>query len=287
MNIGNAYQILSDVRDDLNEFSDAYVQGTDTSGAYSNRQLMKAINLSQGMIHALLMQRKKAFFLKLVDASVVNSVYTLPPDFGSLRVFQDANYTKVFRIPPELTRVLNQEGSKKYYHEQAGTYILNKSGVTETYRIYYYWKPRELDTGMSSAGAAATVTLATTAKKRADYYNGMGIENVTDDETDTISDYTAARVATVSNTWAASKYYGIVSDLPEAFHEHIAPLATIIIKNRSVVSMEKASKEEIFDANQALVTAMGAWAPLSEDEDIEDNFQDYEPTVPFWGGILT
>jgi hypothetical protein len=66
----------------------------------------------------------------------------------------------------------------------------------------------------------------------------MKIENVTDSTVDVISDYAATRVATVTNTWASSKYYGIVSDLPEIFQPLIAEYAILQLKKNPKVPLQ-------------------------------------------------
>lgn len=105
---------------------------------------------------------------------------------------------------------------------------------------------------MSSAGGALSLTLATTASNLADYYNGMLIEDITDSWTDTITDYSAARVATLAaQTGAASKYYGIVSELPEEFHELIGPKALLLMKE-SHKALKTPSKSEMDNFYMAL-----------------------------------
>ena len=122
-----------------------------------------------------------------------------------------------------------------------------------------------------------SITLASTAKKIADYYNGMKIENVTDDWVDTISDYTEDRVATITETGAASKYYGIVSDLPEMFHDLIAPKAVLYIKAESPLSEEKPAASDRTDWMMDFREALRAYAGPELDKNPAYLFEDFEP----------
>ena len=98
--------------------------------------------------------------------------------------------------------------------------------------FYYVSRCRKLDIGNVKRGRSPfSHPGSRTARKEADYYNGMKIENITDNWFDTISDYTAAQVATLAaQTGAASKYYGLISELPEDFHGLIAPKAILLMK---------------------------------------------------------
>jgi len=282
----NAYRILSDVREDINDFSTDKVQGSDTSGVFQNNQLMKKINDAQHLLYAYLITRIKEEFLVKADASVVDSEYSLPWNFGRLEVFKDDDKRKVFRVDPQQLHVANSEGFRRFYYQKGRSYILDRDSVTATFEIWYYKRCRELDMGTCSAGAATSITLASTAKKIADYYNGMTIENITKDWVDTIDDYSAARVATISETAASSDYYGIVSELPETFHHLIHPLAVILLKNSSPLVMEKPSKRETDAFNELLRSELLAFAGSSFDVDIEELFIDFDPVTPTGIGII-
>jgi hypothetical protein len=113
---------------------------------------------------------------------------------------------------------------------------MDSSSYTEAVTLYYVSKPRDIHLGLTSAGGALSATLdANYAKKIASYYNNMVIEDLgvagaSSNVPDTITGYTNALVATVSGTWAASHYYGLVSELPEALHNFIARRATILMR---------------------------------------------------------
>lgn len=282
----NCYEILANVRYGINEYSSAYMAGTDTTCPHQNSYLVRMINRAQRHIYNMLLQREKGIFLESASLTGVNSVFTLPWDFGRLAYFKDENGAQVFPVPVQKLKATNATGSDRLYYRDGNTFVLDKAGVTETYTLLYYRKARDLDQGSSSTGGAQTVTLASTAKGIADYYNGMVVENVTDNTVDTISDYTAVRVATVSNTWAASKTYGIVSDLPEMFHFLIAPKAIHYTKAESPVIQEKPTQSELLLWVEMFRETFKAYVG-TEDVDIEEIFCDYGMPARTFTGIVT
>jgi hypothetical protein len=120
------------------------------------------------------------------------------------------------------------------------------------------------------------MTLATTASRIADYYNGMIIENVTDNWVDTISDYTAAGVITLgTQTLATSKYYGLVSELPEPVHSLIASRAVLKAKREHPASQEKPTELDYKVWASELTTIMSSYFDIRDDISIEEIFTDY------------
>lgn len=277
----NCYEILSQVRQGINEYSTGLLQGTDTSGPHQNSYLVKKINEAVKFIYAILLRRIPEAFFESTSLTGSNSVFTLPWDFGRLLYFKDENGDQVFPLDPKKGKLENETGNDRLYYRSNNTLVLDKAGVSETYTLLYYRKPRELDQGISSAGGSQSLTLATSAKLLADYYNGMKIEVITDDFVDEIADYTAARVATISGTGAASKYYGIVSDLPEPFHHLIAPKAIHLVKLESPVIQEKVTQASLQEWDRQLSMDISAYAS-ADDIDYEDLFADYDED----GGII-
>lgn len=272
----NGYTLLEKVRILLNEYSTAYCQATDTTGKYLNSQIMDGINAAQRYIYNVLFTRMPQLFEEEVELTGVSSVYTLPSDFGKLRYFKNSDGYQIFPISTAQRRLTASAGSDRLYYRNGNTLVLDKPSLTDVCTLIYYRKPREIEQGVSSDGGAASVTLATTAKAIADYYNGLTIENVTDSTVDAISDYSAARVATVTNTWAASKYYGTVSDLPEMFHYLMIPRAVFEITGNYPVVQEKPQKSGVEMFNDQLIMALRAYA--GEDLDIypEDIWTSYD-----------
>jgi len=273
----NAYEILSQVRYDINEYSTAYMQATDTSGAFQNAQLMTKINQAQRIIFNFLFSQVPELFLTSASLTFASSISTLPSDFYRFKRLENSDGVKISPIGIDEKHVYDDAGSSFLYYRYGNTLRLDKDGESGTYTLWYYTRPRELDQGTTAAGGAATVTLATTAKKIADYYNNMMIEDITGDATDTISDYSAARVCTVTNTWAASRYYGIITEMPESFAHLIQPRATILCKGLPQ-SPEKPLKTELMDFSEMMRATLIGYAGTSfTDVSYEDIINDFQP----------
>jgi len=284
----NCHRLLSDVRKGIGEYdtSDAYVNGTDTSGQFTNEEIVAEINKAQRFIYALLVRRIPGQFLKSASLTGSNSVFTLPWDFATLREFRDENGHKVHKIGVRDFKANAATGSARHYSRRGNTLTLEKSGISDTYTLWYTSKPRDLNQGSSAAGGALSITLAASAAGIADYYNDMIIENVTDAWVDTISDYTAARVCTIAaQTGAASKYYGIVSELPELFHHLIAPRAIITMKDTYPHSKEKSTSQERANFSDDLKTALGFFGREGDDVPIEEVFSAYGSSARALHGI--
>jgi len=266
----NCYSLLEKVRVQLNEHSTGYVQGTDTTGKYSNTQIVDGINAARKHIYNLLLTRIPYEFEEEIELTGVNSVYTLPADFGQLRYFKDSDGNQIHPISTNQRRKTSGAGNGNLYYRKGNTLVIDKAGATEVCTLIYYRKCRDLDQGKASAGGAASITLATSAKKLIDYYNGLTIENITKDWVDTISDYSAARVATVLETAAANDYYGIVCDMPEPFHHLYVPRAVFeitgnfpVVYNRSLVGGTGALGWTVF--NEDFMSTLKAYAGGSLD----------------------
>jgi len=270
----NCYDILSDVREGLHDHSTALVQGTDTAGSVSNTAIIRQINAAQRFVHLGVRRRDKGIFIESADIVGASSVFTLPWDFGSIRLFKDASGNKVFPVSIESVPNSSGTGNKREYYRKGNTLILTKSGVSDTYTLWYNKKPRDITTGKAQAGAATSITLAVSAKMIADYYNGLGIEDKTAAFVDTITDYSAARVAVITNTGVADDYYGIVSELPEPFHFLLAPLAIILMKMQPDAE-EPPGKLEVEMWNAMFIAAMVDYVGSDEDISAESIWCDY------------
>jgi len=215
----NCYAMLEEIRTDLNEYNTALVQGSE-AGAYDNSDIVRKINYSQRDIFNKLFVRFPELFYTSSAVTGSSGVYTIPSDLYKLSHIVNSNGDKIYNIPVKIKHLATQSGNANQYYRYGNTIVID-DGTSDALTFYYYEAPIDLTQGMSSAGGALSLTLDTTATPSADYYNGAKIENITDGWDDTISDYSAARVATITNTGAASKYYGTVSSLPEPFHHLI------------------------------------------------------------------
>lgn len=277
----NAYSILEAMRYGVNEHTSGLVQETETHGKYKNAQLMQYANEAQTHIYNMVMSYVPEAFLASESVSVVSSIITLPWDFGRLIRLLDADGKDVTAITVHAILPTTVTGSDNKYYRKGNTLVLQKSGVTDTYTLWYQRRPRELNQGSAQAGAAGSITLAATASLHDDYYNGMIIEDVTAGFVDTIDDYVGStKVATVTGSTAvAADFYGTVSDIPETFHFLIAPRAIQIAKTIHPASQEKPSKQELFLWAEQMAEAIRAFGGNSGDVRPESVWCD------FGGGI--
>lgn len=277
----NAYRLVEDVRRGINEYSTVYMEATDTSCTHSNTLIVDNINQAQGFIYALLIKRIPGEFLTSASLTGVASVFTLPTDYGKLCIFKDDYNQKIFPIDIDKLKLSTSTGNKRLYYRKGNTLVLDRDSITDTYTLWYYKRPRDVDMGK----ATAENTLALTSKNIADYYNGMYIENVSDSEADLITDYTAARVITHTDTLDSADYYGIVPDIPEMFLDLIAPRAIMQMKllPTTQVTLTKADQDNFTDM---VITSIRAFAGASEDITVEELFLDLEPSTPMGSGIV-
>ncbi len=252
-----------------------YLTGADTTGPYSNAQIMDGINAAQRYIYSILLRRIPYEFEEEIALTGVASVYTLPANFGTLRFFKDSKGLQIHPIKPNQRRIASSSGTDQLYYRKGNTLVLDKAGITEVCTLLYYRKCRDIEQGKASAGGALSITLATTAKKLVDYYNGLTLENITKDWVDTIDDYATTRVATISETAAADDYYGTVSDIPEPFHFLMIPRAVFEITGNYPVSKEKPETPGIDLFNQQLIETLRAYAGEALDTHVEDIWCNY------------
>lgn len=275
---GNAYQILSDVRYGINEYSSGLVNGTDTTGSFINAELMRNINNAQNYLWGILKDAFPDYFLTSASLTFSSSAATLPSDLWKIKEIVDSDGYPIDPIALNQRHVTSGAGSSHHYYRYGNTVRIDADSVSDTGTIWYYKRCRELDTGSTSAGGALSATLATTSKAIADYYNGMSIENVTDSNVDVISDYSAARVCTTTTqTWASSKYYGIVSELPEIFQPLIAEYAILQLKKNPKVPLQ-VTQADVALFNEMLSGALRAFAgTLNGDQTMDQILNDFEP----------
>jgi len=281
----NAYRLLEEVRYGIGEYSDALVSGM-LPGTHRNEYLMNEINRAQMLIYALALDRIPGEFLKKADLTGVDSVFTLPADFAQVIIFKNERKLKVERI--NVDRLSRSGGSDRLYYRMGNTLILEKSGVTDTYELWYRSRPRQIHTSRFLADNAVNDLALDTAKiaRIDDYYNGMKIENINLNKVDTISDFVAATgLATVvtGGTHNKGDFYGLVPELPEPLHILISAKAILNIRSTSPVIKSKPTKADFELYNDLLVTAFEAYSDYEEDVDFEEIFTDNMPPARQWG----
>lgn len=274
----NGYTLLEKLWIQLVGYSSnitAYVNGTDTTGPYSNAQIMDGINAAQRYLYNTLFTRIPHEFEEEIALTGVSSVYTLPANFGSLRFFKDSRGFQIHPIKTDQRRTVDGSGSDQLYYRKGNTLVIDRAGISEVCTLIYYRKCRDIEQGKASAGEAEAITFATTAKTLVDYYNGLTLENITKGWVDTIDDYSAGRVATISETAAASDYYGTVSDIPEPFHFLMIPRAVFEITGNYPIVKEKPKASGVKFFDEQFLATLRAYAGPALDEYAEDIWCDY------------
>lgn len=272
----NCFELVKEVRQGLNEYDDALATGDDTSGAYKNPIIVAQINAAIRELHALILKRRPAEFLRETTLTATDSILTLPHAFGRLVLLRSSDGYKVWPIEQVERRLAAGAGSKYAFYQKGRTIVIDKPSDASSYGLIYLAKPRDIHQGKASAGGANTITLDSKhAPKTADYYVGMILEDVTGDWASEIMAYTAARVATVSGTAAAGDFYGLVPEIPEWAHHLIAPRATILLKLLPQ-SREKPSRQEIDAYREILITTLREFA-APDQQDYEELFTSFEP----------
>ena len=271
----NAYTMMEDLLGDLDEYSQARVQGTDTSGAWTNTWLMRKINNAARILYGILLLRIPEQFNATTELTGADSVYTLPWDFGSVVEFRDADGGKVYPTVIQSKPRGSDTGSKNLYYRSGQTFVLTKSGVTDTYTLFYRKKPREIHSGQAQTGSGATtLVMDSEGKNIDDYYNGLIVENITVGGVGTVSDYTGSSAsATVDVAFTANTdYYGLVVDLPEPFHHLIVPKATLLVRSASPIHKKPPTRAENMDWEAMVGDAVRAFAGNQADVLAEELF---------------
>jgi hypothetical protein len=280
----NCYALVSEVRQAIGEFSAAKVRGEDTLGGYHNDYIVTKINAAIRELYALIAKRVPDLFIEEVALVGVNSVYTLPWDFGSLIWFKNASGHQVFEIGQAERRLTDQTGSKRLYRRVGQTLVIDQANVTDTYTLTYMRKPRDIHHGLVVDGSAGSLTMDVKAPKVVDFFNGMTVEDETAGWVDVISDYTAAQVATIATeTPVKLDAYGLVPEIPEWIHHLIGPRATLMVRQEHPLTKRKPTNQDIADYRDQLRSTLAEFTAPNKDVDYEKMFTAYEPSV---GGIV-
>lgn len=282
----NCFAILDEVRYGLQEHSDALVRGQQR-GLHDNNWLTGEINKAQDFVYSMMRKRMPGFFVARAYITGVDSVYDLPADYGSMIIFKDDKGRNVLPVDYDVLKRPTQQGSDRRYYKYGRTLVLDKDGVTATYELWYFKKPRQLHMGKFHAAGTGTGTLDKPAKRIADYYNGAVIECIDNDWHDTIADYTAARVVTLTNTGQAivkGDFYGTVSELPDFCHHLIGPRAMLTIRSTSPTAKAgPPSKTDMDLYREQLLAIMRDYQDTEPDVDWEQILGDFAPRMHTYG----
>jgi hypothetical protein len=251
----NCYALLEEVRTELNEYNEKLCQGTEL-GVFDNSDIVRKINVSQKYIFNILFNRLPDLFLTSTGVTGTAGVYTIPSNIYRLSHITNSNGDRINPVSVKVKHLNNSSGSDYLYYRSGNT-IVRDGGGSDTLTFHYYKIARDLTQGLSVGGSATSITLGRNARGETDFYNGVIIENISDNWVDTITDYTSARVATIATMSSAGKYYGTVSELPEAFHSLISKKAVILLKD-SIVSPQRADVSELSNFREDLVETLRA-----------------------------
>lgn len=280
----NCFELVGSVRQAVGEYSAAKVRGEDTLGGYDNTYIVKKINLAIRELYALIARRAPDLFIEETSLTAVNSIFTLPWDFGRLISFKNENGIRVTKIGERERRLVNADGSDMAYRRVGQTLVLDKAGVGKTYTLVYMRKPRNIHHGLVKAGASQSITFCAKAPKIADYFNGMVVENETSDWVDTISDYTADRVATIgAETPVKNDAYGLVPEIPDWSHHLIGPRATLMVRQEHPLTKRKPTAQDYKEYRELARSTLLDFTPAQDPEEIADIFTDFTPKE---GGII-
>ena len=270
----NCYAMLEEIRTELNEYTIALCQGTE-KGVFDNSDIVRKINQGQKFIYNMLLPRFPDLFLTSTILTGVSGVYTLPSNLYKLSHVDTGKGFKVYNINVKTKHLETITGSNYLYYRQNNT-VVRDSGNCDPLTVYYYKTMTELTQGVSSAGTTNAITLASTAKPIADYYKNIIIENITDGWADIITAYSSGRVATITQTGSAAKYYGTVSELPDVFQPFIAKKATIELK-ASVVSPQKPDPTEVSNLREELIETLRVFSGSAEDVSLDELLYSFDP----------
>lgn len=226
----NSYEQLIQLRDMIHEGSAAH---------WSDRELLKNLNMAQSRIAQHISQEAGHWLTVSTPVTPSDSVITWPSDCSKPIYLEEvASGNPVsFSTNVEDRRVSRVEGptfsigSPEAYLEK-DKIVVNAASYTTACRLWYQIRVPDVHVGTASAGGAASITLSAHdgagvaaggfgAQPVIDYYNNAGITVVSGTGAgapDTITDYTVARVATVTGTYDATSVYGTISRLPAEAH---------------------------------------------------------------------
>ena len=274
----NCYGLVAAVRHSVGEFSEAKVRGEDTLGGYHNDYIVTKINAAIRELYALISRRVPDLFIEETQLTAVNSVFTLPWDFAKVVYFKNADGLQVYEMDQWQRKLTDATGSEMLYRRVGNTLILDKTGVTKTYTLVYKRKPRKIHHGLVVTGSSMSMTFCQDAPKVADYFNGMTVENISADWVDTISDYTAARVATIAaETPVKNEAYGLVPEIPDWAHFLIAPRATLMVRQEHPLTKRKPTPADFNEYRELLRTTLLEFTAPSSDEDMQNVFSNFAP----------
>jgi len=260
----NSYYMFLDVRDNLNEASEAH---------WDDPEIKRKLNAAQAKAAMAMYQSPGEWFMVSTSVTPVSGVITLPADCVRPAYLEHTanNFSIPIRDSVRERRLTRQpaaslgaaDGYSAYL--KGGTLEVNKEGFNDACTLWYLQRVADMVYGTGDTGSATTslvIALADEPSLVDDYYNdrtidfldGTGVSN-----SDTISDYDAGtRKLTVTTTVSDTTVYGTVSQIPPEGHHFIVLEATVNLMAKPSSAIDP-KYFEYFNANRR-----DAWKQFSE-----------------------
>lgn len=259
----NSYDQFQMLRDNINEASAAH---------WTDVELMRKLNQAQRKIAIKVAMSQGQWLVKSVVVNFVNSVITLPADCSKPIYLEENNngapvnwlptiaYRRVSR---DVGTTLDTTGSREAYPLQL-TLEVNRDGYNEACTLWYQIRVPDLVQGTAPAGAATSLTLPDDriTRRIIDYYNNVSFEVISGTGTaglDQITDYTAARVCTVTGTYDATTVFGTISMLPEEAHYLMVLEATVSALHKPSAEIDKETRNNYISETREIRRDVHGW----------------------------
>lgn len=267
----NAYDMLADLRSNLNEA---------TADHWTDTELLRKLNQAQQKTAMHLSMQPGNWLIASAAVSPSGSVITLPSDCAKpLYIEETSSGTPIlFKTSLQDRRTSRSYGVEvPWDHRPLEAYPLmntievNQDSYSTACTLWYQIRVPDLHTGTASAGGAASLTMDTTdgtdgtgngARLEADYYNNVDIEIVsgTGPGIDTVTDYSVARVCTVTGTYSTDSVYGTVPrGIPDQGHGLIILEATMLALSKPSASIDPTVKQDFREEKREMWKTFKDW----------------------------
>jgi len=217
----DAYKMFMEVRQNI---------GEESASHWTDREILMKLNGTQKRLWSKLGQVPGDWLVDSVSVTALASVITLPSDCAKPIYLEDSSG---YEIPISDTvrekrltdpTGLSLESPGLIAYPLGNTLVINTTGDSSTYTLWYIARYRDLALGVAGANSGANalhLEAGMMPRIEDDYYNDAKVRTYTTgtyapELEDTITDYVGSTlIATVSGTPAETDLYGTVSQLPE------------------------------------------------------------------------
>lgn len=219
MSMINAYFILRDVRDKVDEASETHWQ---------DRELLRIINQVQMGLAMHLTMIPGGWLLKSASVTPVDSVITLPSDCGKPVYLEETSTKYPIRMSiPVGDRMYTREPGAQTppnAYTLRRSIVLNVDSYTTPCTLWYHERVPDLHAGTAGSSSGASKLYLDTGNEPRftdDYYNDQVVEMIDPTSklieiSSTISAYAGLTAyATVIGAPASGDFYGTISKLPD------------------------------------------------------------------------